>query len=406
MEANTVIVEKKYSKIKTISFIIGVLSFSIFIFLLFYPGSGAYSDRISNDNNPFVLNDSFKRVTILAVGDAMTHMPVINSTWDTSCKCYDFSNIFKFLPPIIEQADISFVNYETTNAGPPYSGYPQFSSPDTLAWFLKDVGFNFLVNANNHTNDRNLKGVIRTLDVFDRYQIKHTGVFRNEEERNKNYPLFIKEKGLKLAILNYSYSTNGIPTPSPAIVNTIDTLQIKADLKKALDSIPDAVIVLMHWGVEYQREASPEQKKLADFLFRNGADAIIGSHPHVIQPMEIYQFTYQGKQKNGLVIWSLGNFIANQRRHYANGGILAKFDIAKNVFTGKLIIDRISYIPFWVYKQYNPTKYHILPVSLFENDTTTFIMHDSDKTTFKIFSNETRKHMNRDTVNIKELFLK
>ena len=86
MEANTEIVEKKYSKIKTISFIIGVLSFSIFIFLLFYPGSGAYSDRISNNNNPFVLNDSFKRVTILAVGDAMTHMPVINSTWDTSCK--------------------------------------------------------------------------------------------------------------------------------------------------------------------------------------------------------------------------------------------------------------------------------------------------------------------------------
>jgi hypothetical protein len=398
--------KRLHLNLRSIGFIAGAVSFLIFFFLVFFSGSNASSSHARFDNSPLVLNDSFQRITVIAAGDAMSHMPLVNSTWDTSCNCYDYTNVFKFLPPLLSNSDIAFVNYETTNGGKPYSGYPRFSCPDTLAWFLKSTGFNFFVNANNHTNDKGLKGITGALNAFDRNNIRHTGVFRNITERKITYPYILREKGFKLAILNYTYGTNGNATPPPAIVNTIDTIQMKEDLKAAQDSMPDAVLVLMHWGIEYKREAGKDQKAVADLLFRNGTDIIIGSHPHVVQPIEYYHFSYKGKPKTGLVIWSLGNFVANQRRHYTNGGILARFDIAKNIYTGKLKIDKVSYIPIWVYKQPSPVKFFILPISLFENDTTIFKMNDTDRTAFNVFIKDTRKHLARDTANIKEVFLK
>jgi len=386
-----------------IGLVLGVTSFFTFILLIMFSGSRVNSSHSKYDNSPLIVNDSFKRITIFAAGDAMSHMPIVKSVWDTSCKCYDYSDVFKYLSPLIRNSDIAFINYETTNGGKPYSGFPKFSGPDTLAWFLKSAGFNFFVNANNHSVDKGLYGINRTLDVFDRYKISHTGVFRDSNERIKTYPVILHQKGFKIAILNYTFSTNYIETPAPAIINKIDTVLIKSDLENALDSMPDAVLVLMHWGVEYQNEPGFEQKKIAGFLFRNGADAIIGSHPHVIQPVELINFSYKGKPKTGLVIWSLGNFIANQRKRFRDGGIFVQFDIGRNIYTGKIKIDKISYIPFWLYKQTAPVKYYVLPISMFENDSTTFNMNTKDKLSFKTFINDTRLHIERDTVNIKEL---
>ena len=401
-------IENKISEnniFKSISFFVAGVSIITFLILIMFPESPASTQHSNFDNSPLVVNDSFERVTLIAAGDAMSHLPQVASAWDTSCKCYDYTDVFKYLPPVLNKSDVAFVNFETTNGGLPYSGFPQFSSPDTIAWFLKSAGFNFFVNANNHSNDKGLKGINRTLDIFDRDSIKHTGVFRDSVERKKNYPVLLNIKGFKLAILNYTYGTNKIEAPLPAIVNIIDTTIIKADLKCASDLKPDAIIVLMHWGVEYQREANYEQKDQAEFLFRNGVDVIVGSHPHVVQPIEFYNFSYNNKPKTGLVIWSLGNFISNQRDQYKDGGIFVKFDIAKNIYTGKIKIDNVYYIPFWVYKQLAPTKYYILPISKFENDSTTFLMNREDKLAFKTFINDVRSHLKRDTSNIKELII-
>jgi poly-gamma-glutamate synthesis protein (capsule biosynthesis protein) len=392
---------KKYI-LSSIGFALASISFITFFLLVIFTGSPANSSHSKYDNSPLVVNDSFERITIIAAGDAMSHMQIVASAWDTSCKCYNYSDDFKYLHTILKNSDLAFINYETTNGGKPYSGFPKFSGPDTLAWFLKSAGFNFFVNANNHSIDKGLGGITRTLDVFDKFKINHTGVFRDTNERKKTYPVILRQKGFKLAILNYTYGTNNIETPAPAFVNRIDTVLIKGDLENALDSMPDAVLVLMHWGVEYQSEPNFEQKKLADFLFRNGADAIIGSHPHVIQPIELVNFSYKGKHKTGLVIWSLGNFVANQRKRFCDGGIFARFAIARNIYTRKIKIDKISYIPFWVYKQTAPIKYYVLPISMFENDSTTFNMTQEDKLSFKTFINDTRLYLAMDTANVKE----
>jgi poly-gamma-glutamate synthesis protein (capsule biosynthesis protein) len=388
-----------------IGMMLGAVSVITFFLLIMFSGT-AKPEHSVYDNSPFVVSDSFERFTVVAAGDAMSHMSQVTSAYNPDCKCYDYTTTFQYIRPIFKNSDLAFINYETTNAGLPYQGYPKFSAPDTVAWFLKNAGFNFFVNANNHVNDRGIKGVLGTLNVFDRYNIRHTGVFSDSAERKKNYPYILREKGFKFAILNYTYGTNEMPTIKPTIVNTIDTIRMRADMQAAKDSMPDAIIVLMHWGTEYKREPGPDQKPYADFLFRNGADVIIGSHPHVVQPIEYCNFTYNGKPKTGLVIWSLGNFVANQRRHYTNGGIFVRFDIARNIYTGKIKIDNVYYIPVWVYKQAVPAKFFALPVSLFEHDSTTFKMNDSDKIAFKTFAIETRQHLARDTTRIKEYFLK
>lgn len=381
-------------------YFIAALSFCIFLVLVNPGSSGSYnSDKF--DHTPIFFVDSFKRVTVVAAGDAMSHMPIVKSVYNDSCKCYDYLPIFQYIKKYVQQGDLKIVNYETTNAGFPHSGFPMFSSPDTFAYNLNQAGFNFLVYANNHAVDKGYKGLDRTLSVFEKAGIPYAGIYRSPEERKARYPYILHIKGLKIALLNYAYSANGMPVPYGICMNLIDTLQMASDMKAARDSASDAIVIYMHWGLEYQRFPNYEQKNIAGFLFRNGADVLIGSHPHVVQPIEVQTFTYNNKPKQGLVIWSLGNFIANQRKRYSDGGLMVKFDIVKNKYTGVVKIDNIRYLPFWVYKQLSPFKYRILPVVDFENDSSTFKMNAEDKAAFKLFISDVKPHLATDTARIK-----
>ena len=151
---------------------------------------------------------------------------------------------------------------------------------------------------------------------------------------------------MRLAILNYTYGTNGLKVQEPNIVNYIDRAIIQNDLDKAKLAEPDFTIVTIHWGLEYQRIQNDKQEELAEFILDNGADAIIGSHPHVIQPIKMY--SYPDKEK--LVVYSLGNFISNQRKRYTNGGILFEMTLQKAELTQ---ISDYNYTPIWVYKPKN-----------------------------------------------------
>ncbi len=297
-----------------------------------------------------------QQLNISFVGDVMQHGPQIKGAYNSKLDHYEYDPSFQFVKPFIEKSDISVANLEVTHAGKPYSGYPQFSAPDELSSALKRAGFDVLVTANNHSCDGGAKGVIRTLDVLDSLKILHTGTFRNKAEREKNYPLIIEKKGLRVAILNYTYGTNGLFVKEPLLINYIDSAIIRKDVEKAKKSA-DYIICLMHWGNEYQSLPSAYQKYWEKFVYAQGVDMIIGSHPHVLQPIE--RKTIDGKER--LTAYSLGNFVSNQRDRYKNGGLMLFTTIEKEETGVKL--KKVNYRFAYVHtKQVGEFKhYYILP---------------------------------------------
>lgn len=196
-------------------------------------------------------------------------------------------------------------------------------------------------------------GLSRTIDVLDQNEIEHLGTYKTEEDQEK---LFIKDiNGLKVAFINYTYGTNGIPVPSGKdfCVNLIDKDAIKKELERIKEQDVDVIIACMHWGTEYRTTANDEQEDLADFLFENGVDVIIGNHPHVIEPFETKEVTMpDGTKKQCFVAYALGNFTADQNYTNTRDSIMLNLKITKKA-DGTLSIDDINYIPLYIYK--NPS---------------------------------------------------
>ncbi len=355
------------------------MRFSLFFFLLI-PFTG-WSQKDSS-----VLR-------LLFVGDIMGHSPQIESAWNRDSGKYIYDSCFFFLRPIIESADVAIGNLELTFAGPPYTGYPRFSSPDALGTALKNAGFDILCTANNHAADRGYEGLDRTLNVLDSLKFIHTGTFRSQAERDSMYPLLFQTKGIRLVLLNYSYSTNGMPFPSPGIVNLIDTGLIRKDIERAKQLHPDLLIAFMHWGEEYERFPSSAQKQLAWFLFKLGVHAIIGSHPHVVQPIELITDTLAGIYQRP-VAWSLGNFISNQRDRYRNGGIMALLEVRKD---SAFHISLPEWIPVYVYRKPpgQGQRYFLLPPSIVADTTAAlpFVIESAERERMLQFFTDCRDHL-------------
>ncbi len=241
---------------------------------------------------------------------------------------YEYSGCFALVTPEIETADIAVCNFETTLGGAPYSGYPNFCSPDELAQAVKDAGFDIFLTANNHCLDRRNHGLIRTLDVLDSLGIAHLGTYRNQAERDSLYPYILEHGSIKIALLNYTYDTNGIPVDAPCIVNYIDTAVIKEDLVRTRQLKPDCIIACMHWGTEYMTKPDYSQKQLEDWLYAHGVDHIIGGHPHVIQPVRTLP-DYRGRASRHLTVWSLGNYISNMTAPRTDHGLAVTLHLFK-----------------------------------------------------------------------------
>ena len=216
----------------------------------------------------------------------MQHRAQIDAARTSDGK-YDYSPCFSLVKEEISRADIAIGNLEVTLGGKPYQGYPTFSAPDEYLQAIKDAEFDVLLTANNHCLDRGKTGLERTITQIESFSIPYAGTYRNAIERKQLYPLFIRKKGFCIAILNYTYGTNGIKVSAPNIVNYIDKKTILKDIHSAQAVRPDAIIACMHWGEEYQSLPNREQCELADWLLKQGVTHIIGSHPHVIQPMEL-----------------------------------------------------------------------------------------------------------------------
>jgi poly-gamma-glutamate synthesis protein (capsule biosynthesis protein) len=310
---------------------------------------------------------------LLFAGDVMGHAPQITSAQLVKDKKYDYEPCFQYVKPIVSEADLAIANLELTLPGkPPYTGYPMFRSPDALAEALKNTGFDVLVTANNHSNDARGSGVISTIRTLDRLKLSHTGTFASARERDTQYPLILSKNGFRLALLNYTYGTNGVPTDSPTIVNLIDKTRIAADLEKAKSLKPHYIIAFLHWGLEYQLTENAEQRDLAAFLARNGADLVIGAHPHVVQPVRQEQTsTPEEPDKSVVVVYSLGNYISNQLKPHTDGGIMFEVELLKKEGADKAETGRNGIIPVWRYIHREPTgktAYFAVPIARAEAD--------------------------------------
>ena len=308
------------------------------------------SNQPSSENSTQQEEQKDTSISMAVVGDIMCHGPNYKDAYNASTKTYDFSTFFPQIKSYISNADIAVGNLETTFAGgnKAYSGYPTFTSPPQLAKDIQDLGIDVLTTSNNHSMDSGYNGLINTIDTLDNLGISHTGTFKSEEDKNK---ILIKDvNGVKIAFLSYTYGTNGISISKGKeyCINLINKDLIKKQLESAKAQNPDVICVSMHWGIEYKLQPNTEQKDLADYLFENGADIILGSHPHVLEPMEKRPVTLSdGTKKDGFVIYSLGNFISAQKDKYTKDSIILNLKITKHS-QGNITIDSYDYTPIYM----------------------------------------------------------
>ncbi|MDX9847290.1 MAG: CapA family protein [Tenuifilaceae bacterium] len=338
-------------------------------------------------------------LTLMFIGDVMGHDPQIKAAFDEETGHYNYDDVFARVSPIFKRADLTIANLEVTLAGPPYKGYPQFSSPDELLDGVLGAGVNVLVTANNHTVDRYKSGILRTIDVINSRGVPYAGAYKDSLHRDSIYPLILEQNGIRLALLNYTYGTNGIPVPHPTIVNLIDTALIRADYQKAQKLNVDEVIAFMHWGNEYERNPNITQLKLTRFMHELGIRIVIGSHPHVIQRMEA---SFDTDTTDGRVaVYSLGNFVSNQRPRYRNGGAVAALHIEK--VNGKTRIANAGYALVWVHRPIvsGKRKYRVLPVAKYEKLASYF--NESDQYLFDQFVSDSRQLLDVQNYNFPEI---
>ena len=334
-----------------------------------------------------------ERITLLFVGDLMQHDAQIKAA--RTPEGYDYSDCFKHVHEEISKADIAIANLEVTLGGKPYRGYPSFSAPDEFLHAVKDTGFDVLLTANNHCLDRGKRGLERTAHMLDSLQIPFIGTYRNPEERTNRYPLLIEKDSFRLALLAYTYDTNGLRPTEPNVVNYIDREQMKADILAARRMRPDAIIACMHWGWEYQSLPNTSQKELADWLISQGVDHVIGSHPHVVQPMEVRPDPKTPAKH--LIVYSLGNFISNMSKENTDGGAMVKMVLSKK--GGITRLEDCSYSLVWTSRPVLSKKknYELYPASFINQ-----LIQDEEFKPFSKFLDNTRSLFGKHNIGIKE----
>ncbi len=340
-----------------------------------------------------------QKLSLLFIGDIMGHDEQIWAAENRENHSYNYDTVFRYIKPVISDSDIAIANFEVTLAGSPYSGYPRFSSPAALAGACRNAGIDYLVTANNHAADRGINGISGTIDRLDSLGIPHTGTFADQASRDSLQPMMIRKNGFSIALLNYTYGTNGIKVPSPAVVNMLDKSLITGDIQKAKNNRPDMIILFLHWGTEYDTVPSILQYDLAEFLFTQGVDLVIGSHPHVIQKMMWYKRDQVNKDR--IVVFSLGNFISNQRKPKTDGGSMVRIEITRDE-KSVYILDTGFYLT-WVYtpiENYRK-KFFVLPCSEFEN-IPGFFRNPADFAQMKRFIEDSRSLLYRQNLNFRE----
>lgn len=369
--------QKKFNLINKVK----LLSLLLLLVLIFICGCSTEVSNISildtNENSDFKSTS----INLTAVGDVMAHSPQLKAQYDSNSNTYSFDNNFKYIKKYIETSDLSIANLETTLAGEDigYSSYPTFNTPDAIASALKNTGFDIISTINNHTFDKGSHGFDRTLSVLKELNFETVGTKSNVYDDD----YIIKDiNGIKLGITSYSYGDiinsdkylNGIKISDEckeranifSSSNVNDAFNtINNTISKLNDT--DMQILIIHWGNEYQRVPSKFQSELAQLLSDAGVDIIIGSHPHVVQPVEMIKSS-DGSNET-LIVYSLGNLISNQRKEtlgnsYTEDGLIISIDINKDSSNSDAYVSNVKCIPTWVnkYSDNNKFVYEVVPI--------------------------------------------
>lgn len=263
-------------------------------------------------------------VSFVAFGDTIGHSPVLAA--GKTNDGYDFTEFFENVKPYIDSADIACVNQETVFVESGFTGYPSFGSPDEFGKAEAAAGFDVITHATNHAFDRGVGGILYTTAFWDNYPVTMLGIHESEQDAAKIE--VIEKNGIKLALLNYTYSLNGyrLPNGKEYMVDLLDEEKIISDMARARE-ISDGIVVFAHWGNEYQNVPSQSQRDWAKLFADNGATVIVGAHPHVVQPLE-YVNAADGREVP--VYYSLGNFISNQNDYQNALCAMADFKIVKD----------------------------------------------------------------------------
>lgn len=340
-----------------------ILAFTFGVFVGYYRfNTTSNIVEIANINNENQSEDIVEEIipeditiNMTVAGDILCHNTNFWDAYVAELDDYDFSYSFEDIKKYFDNADVAIGVLETNFAGRDigYTNYPLFNSPEHLATDLKELGFDILGTANNHCLDKGFSGMVSTLEELDKGGIDHMGTYATEED-SKEY--LIKDvKGIKMAFLTYTYGTNGIPIPTGKefSVNITDKEKILADLENVKKENVDVICVNMHWGDEYSLKPNSNQKDLADFLFENGVDLILGSHTHCLEPMEKRTITMEdGTTKDGFIIYSLGNFMSGQKHENSRQSVILDIQLTKNGETNKISVDSVTYTPIYMYNFY------------------------------------------------------
>lgn len=299
-------------------------------------------------------------LSILFMGDVMQHRQQLHSalipgTDSTLSSSYDYSSYFAHVQHFIDEADFTVANMEFCLGGPPYTGYPSFSAPEALAEEAAEAGIDLFLCANNHICDKGRRGLVSSLEKYGKIGVPVTGVYRDSLDEQKHNPYIAELGGVRVAFINFTYGTNGIRVPEPFIVNMMDKEKVREAFVRAREKEADIIIALPHWGQEYTTVPDSRQREWAEFLLECGADAVIGSHPHVVQPVEFP------------VAYSMGNFISNMSLRNTELGLMIILKIAVTSY-GDSYVAGLEAVPVWCSRPGGyGDGYTVLPVREFLN---------------------------------------
>lgn len=293
-------------------------------------------------------------VSLVAVGDNLIHNTLI-SAGEQEDGSLDYSSFYENIKNDISSADIAVINQETILGGSEfeYTGYPVFNSPWEIGTAAIDAGFDIFTCATNHSLDKGYAGIEQECAFFDQHpEVVHVGT--NDSEEDYNSIIYYEKNSIRFAILNYTYGTNGIPIPesSPWCVNMMDKEKITADVNAAKQNA-DVIIVFPHWGTENSTSLSDYQREYVQLFSDLGVDIVIGTHPHVLQPVEWVENETTGKKM--LVYYSLGNFISHQTSLNQLCGGMAEIKIEKK--NGEISITSAKLVPVVCWYKSSGDKY-------------------------------------------------
>ncbi|MGN1210897.1 MAG: CapA family protein [Candidatus Cryptobacteroides sp.] len=352
----------KTLKIKAFIYCLAVLSIRL------VPVSSGAQEVCGRDHGAFVLKDDGLQAQLLrdrkealksmdgrirrqeadtammvVIGDVMMHSAQIAGA-ETKDGTYRFDGCLDHIAGMLSEADVAVANMEFTLAGTPYTGYPCFSAPDTYAEYVADCGIDIFLTANNHILDKGSKGLVRTLEVYGKMREKrgvlYTGSGLDRSGFDSVNPLYIRLKGIKTAIINFTYGTNSAGESSiPSVFRQSERVRISEAVAKARKDGAEIIIVFPHWGTEYIHRHSSSQEKTAEWLGSLGVDLIVGAHPHVVQDIGTVVKTDAEGKENGTaqVLYSIGNAISNMSATDTQVELMVRVRVTRDA-DGKAIV--------------------------------------------------------------------